>query len=87
MAVTLAITMIPPTDPIAKRRARIASNLKLTSMCFEGKKSSFGFVQIDEFTIQRQWKDREAAEEYIDFIRDLETRYGVKLVKADLKGE
>jgi len=86
MAVTLAITMVPPTDPIAKRRAMIASNIKLTSMSFEGKRSSFNFERIDEFTIQRQWRDQEAAEEYIDFIRDLETRYGVKLVKADLKG-
>ena len=87
MAVTLAITMIPATDPVANRKAEIALNIKLTSMCFEGKKNLFDFVQVDKYTIQRQWRDREAAVEYIDFIRDLETRYGVKLVKADLQGE
>ena len=84
MAKFLAVTTIPASNNLANRRCEIARFIKLTSMSFEGKVNLREYSRIDEFTVQRRWRDQEAIDEYIDFLRDLESRYGIKITKVQI---
>ena len=85
MAKMLVVTWIPSDDPIANRRSETARNIKMTLMCVAGKVNPLDFEVTGEFTTQRRWRDQESVDEYIKFLYDLETRYGGRLVKIEVK--
>ena len=84
MAKRLAVTIIPTDDDLANRRSEIARFIKITSMSFDGKVNLRELLRLDEFTVQRRWRDQEAIDEYISFLRDLESRYGIKVAKIQI---
>jgi len=85
MAKLLIVTWIPGKDESKNQKSETARNIKLGMMCVKGKVNPFDFKVTDKFTTQRRWRDQESVDEYIKFLYELETRYGGKLVKIQVK--
>ena len=78
MAVTTLCThsFDPPTDELARKRFQLDLNLELANYILDGKIKPFGIKKINHNTYIREWPDRQSAEEFYEYFRELFSKYG-----------
>lgn len=80
---TLTITWEPSDDTRAGNLSHSARILKFNEMCLENK-TLHHTVIINNNTVKRFFVDQEAVDEFLDFCRDLESRYQIKIDKIEI---
>jgi len=80
---TLTITWEPSDDTRAGNLSHSARILKFNEMCLENK-TLHHTVIINNNTVKRFFVDQEAVDEFLDFCRDLESRYQTKIDKIEI---
>jgi hypothetical protein len=80
MTKALTMTWIPPTDPECAIRAHHERAIQAIYTELDGKTNSDNNVRIDDHTIQRQWRDQAAVDEFIEFMYNLSVKYGGTVV-------
>ena len=66
----------PPTDELAKKRFQLDLNLELSNYILDGKIKPFGIKKINHNTYTREWPNRQSAEEFYEYFRELFSKYG-----------
>jgi hypothetical protein len=84
MTKALTISWAPSDDLIAEKLSLASRLFKFTEMCLENKTTSYQAVVIDDNTVKRFFVDQAAADEFLDFCRDLESRYQTKIDKIEI---
>ena len=84
MTKALTITWLPSDNIMAVFLSRSARLIKITEMCLENKTSVLQSVIINNNTLKRFFVDQAAADEFLNFCRDLESRYQIKIDKIEI---
>ena len=84
MTKALTISWAPSDDLIAEKLSLASRLFKFTEMCLENKTTSYQAVVIDDNTVKRFFVDQAAVDEFLNFCRDLESRYKTKIDKIEI---
>jgi hypothetical protein len=84
MTKALTITWSPSDNIMAINLSRSARLIKITEMCLKNKTSILQSVIVNDDTVKRFFVDQAAVEEYLNFCRDLESRYQTKIDKIEI---
>lgn len=86
MTKVLTMTWIPSSDVPESQSANQERWIKLIEMCLDGKLESVHKIKLlDKHTSQRQWRDQEAVDEWIEFLHYLAKKYNGTVVIGEVK--
>jgi transcriptional accessory protein Tex/SPT6 len=84
MTKALTISWAPSDDTKTGNLSHSARTLKFNEMCLENKTSVLQSVIINNNTVKRFFVDQAAVDEFLNFCRDLESRYQIKIDKIEI---
>ena len=84
MTKALTISWTPSNDLTAEKLSLVNRLFKFMEMCSENKTTSHQAIVIDDKTVKRFFVDQAAVDEFLNFCRDLESRYKTKIDKIEI---